>query len=66
MLKSMFRRAFRTPSAEETLNHPAYPSAIWALEPHQKGKYEVGKGRPGGPLKIAWEIHGEGPTRVAV
>lgn len=60
------RRAFTTPSAEETLKHPAYPSAIWALEPHRKGMAEVSKGRPGGPMKIAWEIHGEGPTKVAV
>lgn len=66
MLKLLFSRAFTPPTVEETLNHPAYSSTIWALEPHSKGKCEVGKGRPGGPLKIAWEIHGEGPTKVAV
>ncbi|KAM0255086.1 hypothetical protein ACHAQJ_006087 [Trichoderma viride] len=58
-------RTFAIPSAEETLGHPAFPSAIWALEPHRKGKVEAAKGR-GGPVKIAWEIHGEGPTKVVL
>ncbi|EHK25390.1 uncharacterized protein TRIVIDRAFT_144398 [Trichoderma virens Gv29-8] len=58
-------RAFKVPSAEETVNHPAYSSVIWALEPHQQGTVEVAKGR-GGPVKIAWEIHGDGPTKVAL
>ncbi|KAK4066429.1 hypothetical protein Trihar35433_6856 [Trichoderma harzianum] len=56
-------RTFTPPSAEETISHPAFASVIWALEPHQQGTVEVAKGR-GGPVKIAWEIHGDGPTKV--
>ncbi len=58
-------RTFTPPSAEETISHPAFASVIWALEPHQQGTVEVAKGR-GGPVKIAWEIHGDGPTKVLV
>ncbi|KAL9479924.1 hypothetical protein ACSS6W_004710 [Trichoderma asperelloides] len=57
--------SFVAPTAEETLRHPAYPSAIWALEPHRKGVVDAAIGR-GGPVKIAWEIHGEGPTKVVL
>ncbi|KAH7156541.1 Alpha/Beta hydrolase protein [Dactylonectria macrodidyma] len=52
------------PSAEETLSHPSYPGAIWGLEPHKEGKTAAGKGR-GGPINIAWEIHGSGPIKMA-
>lgn len=62
---SIYRASFVAPTAEETLRHPAYPSAIWALEPHRKGVVDAAIGR-GGPVKIAWEIHGEGPTKVVV
>ncbi|KAK1247255.1 hypothetical protein MKX07_002164 [Trichoderma sp. CBMAI-0711] len=58
-------RAFIRPTAEETIKHPAYPSVIWALEPHQKGVVEAAHGR-GGPVKISWEIHGEGPTKLVL
>lgn len=58
-------RAFIRPTAEETIKHPAYPSVIWALEPHQRGFVEAAHGR-GGPVKISWEIHGEGPTKLVV
>jgi hypothetical protein len=58
-------RQYRYPSAEETLNHPAYPSTIWALEPHSHGRVSVAHGR-GGPVGIAWEIHGQGPVRLVV
>ena len=53
------------PSIEETLNHPAYPTTLWALEPHSQGKLSVAEGR-GGPVGIAWEIHGEGPVKLVV
>ncbi|KAM0441188.1 hypothetical protein ACHAPT_000494 [Fusarium lateritium] len=53
------------PSAEETLKHPAYPATIWALEPHQKGKHPVARDR-GGPVGIAWEIHGDGPIKLVL
>ncbi|RFU78735.1 hypothetical protein TARUN_3523 [Trichoderma arundinaceum] len=58
-------RAFTIPPAEETLKHPAFPSVIWALEPHRAGKVEAANGR-GGPVKIAWEIHGDGPTKLVL
>ncbi|KAI5467576.1 Alpha/Beta hydrolase protein [Mariannaea sp. PMI_226] len=53
------------PSAEETIKHEAYPGTLWALEPHSHGKLDVAKGR-GGPVGIAWEIHGSGPTKLAL
>ncbi|KAJ4195753.1 hypothetical protein FALCPG4_003687 [Fusarium falciforme] len=53
------------PSTEETLKHPAYPATIWALEPHQKGKLPVAKDR-GGPVNIAWEVHGDGPIKLVL
>ncbi|RGP79594.1 hypothetical protein FLONG3_2342 [Fusarium longipes] len=53
------------PSVEETLNHPAYPTTLWALEPTSQGKLSVAEGR-GGPVGIAWEIHGEGPVKLVL
>ncbi|CAG9988397.1 unnamed protein product [Clonostachys byssicola] len=51
------------PTAEETLKHPAYPTTVWGLEPHQHGLFPAAKGR-GGPINIAWEVHGSGPTKI--
>lgn len=51
------------PTVAETLKHPAFPTAIWNLEPDRKGLASVAEGR-GGPLKISWEIHGEGPIKL--
>lgn len=59
------RRHPAFPSTEETLKHPAYPTTIWALEPHQEGKLPVAKDR-GGPVNIAWEVHGAGPIKLVV
>ncbi|PHH89800.1 hypothetical protein CDD83_5232 [Cordyceps sp. RAO-2017] len=56
--------ATREPSAEETVQHPAYAGAVWALEPDRSGVLSVGAGRRGGPVRIAWEIHGAGPVKV--
>ncbi|TLD21525.1 hypothetical protein PspLS_09103 [Pyricularia sp. CBS 133598] len=53
------------PTVEETLKHPAYPTAIWKLVPHKKGHAPVGEGR-GGPFNIGWEIHGSGPTKLVM
>ncbi|KYK57590.1 hypothetical protein DCS_04601 [Drechmeria coniospora] len=53
----------RFPSVEETLKHPAYPDAIWALQPEQHGLCAAAKDR-GGPINIAWEIHGKGPIKL--
>lgn len=53
---------FKFPSVEEISKSPAFPTAIWELEPHQKGLLPVAVGR-GGPLNISWEIHGDGPIK---
>ncbi|KAF4967588.1 hypothetical protein FSARC_4885 [Fusarium sarcochroum] len=59
------RRSSKFPSIQETLDHPAYPGTIWALEPHSQGKLSVANGR-GGPVGIAWEIHGQGPIKLVL
>ncbi|KAF1832889.1 alpha/beta-hydrolase [Decorospora gaudefroyi] len=46
-------------TAEELLQHPEYPHTIWDLKPQQQGKASVAKDR-GGPLNIAYEVHGKG------
>ena len=56
---------FKFPSVEEISKSPAFPTAIWELEPHQKGLLPVAVGR-GGPLNISWEIHGDGPIKFLV
>lgn len=50
---------------EETTKHAAYPSAVWNLEPTRRGLFPAAEGR-GGPIKISWEIHGTGPTKIVV
>lgn len=57
--------AFRFPSIDETLNHPAYPGAKWDLIPDSQGKASVAKDRSG-PIDIAWQIHGHGPIKIVV
>ena len=47
------------------LEHPLYETAVWDLKPTSEGKLAVGHGR-GGPLDIAWEVHGRGPIRIVV
>ncbi|KAH8734561.1 Alpha/Beta hydrolase protein [Ilyonectria robusta] len=53
------------PSTEETVNHLAYPGTVWGLEPHQQGKVAAAKDR-GGPVNIAWEMHGSGPIKLVL
>ncbi|KAM3515393.1 hypothetical protein MY11210_000955 [Beauveria gryllotalpidicola] len=57
--------AFRFPSIDETLNHPAYPGAKWNLIPDSQGKASVAKDRSG-PIDIAWQIHGHGPIKIVL
>ncbi|OAA34666.1 glycylpeptide N-tetradecanoyltransferase [Beauveria brongniartii RCEF 3172] len=57
--------AFRFPSIDETLNHPAYPGAKWDLIPDSQGKASVAKDRSG-PIDIAWQIHGHGPIKIVL
>ncbi|RCI07990.1 hypothetical protein L249_7836 [Ophiocordyceps polyrhachis-furcata BCC 54312] len=52
-------------SVEDTLKHPAFPGAVWNLEPTSSGKTRVGHDR-GGPLQIAWEMHGSGPIKLCL
>lgn len=52
-------------TAEELLKHPEYNNTIWQLEPEKKGHAEVAKDR-GGPLKIAYEVHGHGDRHLVV
>ncbi|RDA93228.1 hypothetical protein CP533_6500 [Ophiocordyceps camponoti-saundersi (nom. inval.)] len=56
---------FYPSSVEETVNHPSFPGAVWSLEPTSSGKTKVGQDR-GGPLRIAWEIHGSGPIKLCL
>jgi len=56
---------FKFPTIQETTDHPAYPTAIWALEATKKGLFPAAKSR-GGPVHIGWEIHGEGPTKLVL
>ncbi|CAD0014355.1 unnamed protein product, partial [Aureobasidium pullulans] len=50
-------------SAAEVQAHPEFPYTTWDLKPQSKGKLSVAKGR-GGPLDIAWEVHGEGENKM--
>ncbi|KAL6720072.1 hypothetical protein ACLMJK_001993 [Lecanora helva] len=50
-------------TAAEILGHPAYPNVIWDLKPTAKGKCKVAANR-GGPLDIAYEIHGRGLIKI--
>ncbi|KAM3415954.1 hypothetical protein BST61_g9444 [Cercospora zeina] len=50
-------------TAAEVLAHPEFPHTYWELKPDVKGSVEVAKGR-GGPLRIAYEIHGRGSSRI--
>ncbi|KAK4507350.1 hypothetical protein PRZ48_001085 [Zasmidium cellare] len=50
-------------TAEEIQAHPEYPHTYWDLKPESKGKIDVAEGR-GGPFKLAYEIHGHGPSKI--
>ena len=52
-------------SAVELVEHPEFEHVIWDLNPAKKGKTAVAVGR-GGPIQIAYEIHGIGPTKLVV
>ncbi|KAI1465344.1 alpha/beta-hydrolase [Daldinia caldariorum] len=51
------------PSVDDVVKSPAFPTAIWQLEPHQSGLLPVAAGR-GGPVNISWEVHGDGPIKL--
>lgn len=52
-------------SAAEVQAHPEFPYITWNLKPKSQGKLSVAKNR-GGPLDIAWEVHGEGENKMVV
>ncbi|KAF2139749.1 uncharacterized protein K452DRAFT_275235 [Aplosporella prunicola CBS 121167] len=53
----------RPMTAAEVEKHPEFPYVTWDLKPEKKGKLAVAAGR-GGPLNIAYEIHGHGPCHI--
>ena len=52
-------------TAAEVQAHPEFPYITWDLKPQSQGKLSVAKTR-GGPLDIAWEVHGEGENKMVV
>ena len=50
-------------TAAELLKHPEYEHTIWDLKPENAGKVAVAKDR-GGPVNIAYEIHGHGDRHL--
>lgn len=58
-------RRDRPLSAAEVEAHPEFPYITWDLKPKSQGKLSVAKNR-GGPLDIAWEVHGEGENKMVV
>jgi hypothetical protein len=52
-------------TAQELQKHPEYDHTIWKLDPDHHGTAPVAKDR-GGPIDIAYEVHGHGPRRIVV
>jgi hypothetical protein len=52
-------------TAEELLQHPEYPHTKWELKAEKEGKVPVAKDR-GGPINIAYEVHGHGDRHLVV
>lgn len=52
-------------TVEELQQHPEFNHTIWDLKPEKKGKAVVAKDR-GGPLNIAYEVHGHGDRHLVV
>lgn len=53
-------------TAAEVLEHPEFESVVWDLKAVDKGKAPVAHGRRGGPLNLAYEVHGQGPIKLVV
>lgn len=45
------------------MQHPAFATTRWELVPERQGLLPVAAAR-GGPIDIAWEVHGTGPRRL--
>lgn len=52
-------------TAEELQQHPEYEHTVWNLKPDRRGKAVVAKDR-GGPINIAYEVHGHGDRKIVV
>jgi len=52
-------------TAEELYKHPEFDHTVWDLKPAKQGKFAVAKDR-GGPINIAYEIHGHGDRHLVV
>lgn len=52
-------------SALQLQEHPEFPHVNWELTPTKKGKIATAKDR-GGPINIAYEVHGNGPAHIVV
>ena len=53
-------------TAAQVLEHPEFESVVWDLKAVTKGKATVAQGRRGGPLSLAYEVHGQGPIKLVV
>lgn len=51
--------------ASELVALPGFQHVIQDLQPSKKGNVAVARGR-GGPLNIAYEVHGGGPVHLVV
>lgn len=52
-------------TAAELEAHPRFKNVVWNLKPDLKGRCKVAENR-GGPVNIAYEVHGRGPVRITV
>jgi len=52
-------------TVEQLQKHPEYEHTIWKLKPDHDGKVPVAKDR-GGPINIAYEVHGHGDRKIVV
>ena len=55
----------RALKASELEKHPEFPYLTWDLKPSKKAKLPVAASR-GGPLNLAYEVHGNGPRKLIV
>jgi len=51
---------------EEVRVHPAWSTVIELQTPNRQGATLVAKNRSGGPINIAYEVHGTGPIHLVV
>jgi hypothetical protein len=52
-------------TAAEIYAHPEFGKVPWEGKPTEEGFVDVAQGR-GGPISIAYEIHGTGPNKLVV